>query len=313
MTQRLIGTCLVCLSNLLFTGLGAAQTTASMPFNERVERLVEALSTTQPVSTDPLQQTLPNLGLSLRQCAAYPYGETQSAESARRLLLDDLASGLHTGLHCLSGQGPMGRLHPYHEYQAQRLLGLFESAQTKTFQCVDDAMFATAVATSPDGLSPDDPLYAQLRQVGHPAVILDTHRLGGLLSRRFDDETYRTFFHLADDQIFEHRNGQPLRADNLHRYQDRAGLLFHELVHWLGHQHSAIYPDLAHLYETCCFGGSDYIADDAINRRHQQTACAILKDDDVWALGHSPYRQMRVWHLKGYDGFKTQMRADYAP
>ena len=85
------------------------------------------------------------------------------------------------------------------------------------------------------------------------------------------------------------------------------------MVHWLGHEHSAIYPDLAHLYETCCFGGSDYIDDAAANRDHQKTACAILKDDALWAHGYSPYRQMRVWRLKGYDGFKTRMRADYAP
>ena len=311
--MRRIGTFLVCVGGLLLGGPVAAAGTQAVPLGERTDRLVARLTAAEPLSTAPERQTLNHPAVTIRNCAAYPYGKTQAPAAAARRLIDDLADGLGTGLRCMSGLSPMGRLHPYHEYQAHRLLSLLESARTKTFQCVSDTMFATAVATSPDGLSPDDPLYAQLRQVSHPTVILDTYRLGGLLSRRFDDETYRNFFHLADDQIYEHRYGQPLRAANLHRYQDRPALLFHEVVHWLGHEHSAIYPDLAHLYETCCFGGSDYIADDAANRGHQQTACGILKDDELWDHSHSPYRQMRVWRLKGYDGFKAQMRADYSP
>ena len=188
---------------------------------------------------------------------------------------------------------------------------LLESDRPKSFRCVEDAMFATAVAISPDGTSIEDPLYRQLRQVSYPAVLLDTYRLGGILSRRQDDRTYRSFFHLADEQILEHRNGQPLRPPNLHRYQDRAGLLFHEMIHWLGHEHSATYPDVAHLYETCCFGGSDYISDPEINRAHQQTACGILKDDQLWSQSDNPYRQMRIWHHKDYDTLKSRMRADY--
>ena len=312
MPKRRIGAYLVCLSGLLFAGQSTAADTQYAPLGARADRLVASLSAAQPASTAPDLQALPDLYVTIRGCSAYPYGQPREPADTARQLIDDLADGLRTGLRCMSGLGPMGRLHQYHEYQAHRLLKLFESPLTKTFQCVDDTMFATAVASSPDGLSADDPLYAQLHQVSHPAVILDTYRLGGLLSRRFDDETYRNFFHLADDQIFEHRYGQPLRAANLHRYQDRAALLFHEVVHWLGHEHSAIYPDLAHLYETCCFGGSDYIDDDAANRDHQKTACSILKDDALWAHGHSPYRQMRVWHMKGYDAFKQRMRADYA-
>jgi hypothetical protein len=172
-------------------------------------------------------------------------------------------------------------------------------------------MFATAVATGPRGSSADDPLYPQLRGVDYPAVVLDTYRLGGILSRQYDDETYRSFFHLEDAQIIEHRHGQPLRPANLHRYRNLAGLLFHETIHWLGHEHSALYPDLTHLYETCCFGGSDYIRDPARNRAHQQTACAILQDEDLWSGGTSPYQQMRVWHHKDYDTLKSRMRADY--
>ena len=86
-------------------------------------------------------------------------------------------------------------------------------------------------------------------------------------------------------QIVEHRHGQPIRAPSLHRFEDRSALLFHEVIHWLGHEHGAIHPDVTHLYETCCFGGSDYIRDEALNRAHQQTACAILREDDIAYLG----------------------------
>ncbi|MDJ0740877.1 MAG: hypothetical protein QNJ91_14270 [Gammaproteobacteria bacterium] len=296
---------------LIWLGLSGASAAAGQPpgaFVPLIERTAQL--------TDALREQASNgsgrTDVAVRHCDNYPYGQPPTGQSPVSLLLDDLADGLHTGLRCLSGAGPMGRLHQYHEYQANRLLNLFESARTKTFQCVDDAMFATAVATGPGELQADDPLYAQLRQVDHPAVILDTYRLGGLLSRRLDDETYRKVFHLDEDQIIEHRSGQPLRGSNLHRYRDRAALLFHEAVHWLGHEHSAIYPDLAHLYDTCCFGGSDYIDDPARNRAHQQTACNILKDDTLWAAAHHPYRQMRLWRYLGYDGFKSEMRADYA-
>lgn len=60
-----------------------------------------------------------------------------------------------------------------------------------------------------------------------------------------------------------------------------------------------------------CLTGSDYIRDPERNRRHQQTACAILKDDALWSNAHKPYRQKRLWHPKGYDSLKAEMRADY--
>jgi hypothetical protein len=249
--------------------------------------------------------------LSIEDCDGYPYSKPRGPVPAARLLLDDLRQGLHKGLRCLSGQGPQGELHPYHLYQAGRLLGILEAPQQKTFRCVEDAMFATAVATSPKGVTQDDALFPQLRQIEHPAVIFDTHRLGGFLSRKHDDQTYRSFFHLENEQIFKHRNGQPLRPHGLHRYQDRPSLVFHELIHWLGHEHSALQPDLAHLYETCCFGGSDYISDPARNSAHQRTACDILRDDELWNQYSNPYKRMRLWHYKGYDRLKTLMRSDY--
>ena len=287
-----------------------------VPLDERSDRLLQVLRDTPPVAAGDDTLTLPGINLQTRQCAAYPYSESEDTAAASAVLIDDLARGLETGLRCLSGQGPAGRLHPYHEYQAHRLVSLLENGRAKTFQCVADRMFATAVATSPDGTSVGDPLYGILRQVEFPGVVLDTYRLGGVLSRRLDDRVYRAFFHLADDQIVEHRNGQPLRPANLHRYANRPALLFHETIHWLGHEHSAIYPDMAHLYETCCFGGSDYIDDPTRNAAHQATGkevlVRILQDDDLWSQSYMPYRQMRIWHHKGYDRLKSAMRRDYA-
>ncbi len=301
--------CGVGLLAVCWCGLAQAQEFTSLA--DRSQAVLAALDADALIVTSAEERSLDSLSLHLQQCRNYPYSETASGVHGSRILIADLRQGLETGMRCLSGDGPMGRLHSYHEYQAHRLLLLFEARQAKTVKCVEDAMFATAVATGPRGSSIEDPLYRQLRTVEHPAIVIDTYRLGGVLSRQFDDETYRSFFHLADSQIIEHRHGQPLRPANLHRYKNRSGLLFHEVIHWLGHEHSALYPDLAHLYETCCFAGSDYIGDARRNREHQETACDILRDDELWSSSHRPYRQMRLWHLKGYDAFKGRMRADY--
>jgi hypothetical protein len=254
---------------------------------------------------------LPAVGLHVEGCKGYPHLSERPALYAHAELVDDLRNGLVDGLQCLAGTGPMGRLHPYHEYQAHRLLTLFEAPTTKTLHCVDDQMFATAVATDPGRRDPQDPLARPLSLVEHPGIVIDTYRLGGLLSRRHDDETFRSFFHLSDLEIYEHRNGQPIRARNLHRFENRPALLFHETVHWLGHTHSALNPDVTHLYETCCFGGSDYIDDAERNADYQRAACDILRDDSLWHEGYNRYRQIRQWHLKGYGELKKSMRADY--
>lgn len=251
------------------------------------------------------------LNIKIQGCARYPYDEAEKPAAGAHILLEDLYDGLQTGLHCLSGLRPRGPMHPYHHEQARRLVDLMTSPQQKTFQCVEDAMFATAVATSPLGPNQEDAVLPQLRLVDHPGVVVDTYRLGGYLSRRHDDQTYRTFFRLNDAQIFEHRNAKPLRAKGLHRYKNRPGLLFHEVIHWLGHEHSAGQPDLANLYETCCFGGSDYISDPSRNRAYQQKACSILSDEEVWNQSGNPDQQMQIWHYKGYDKLKSAMRADY--
>ena len=300
---------------VLLGGLAAplqARDTATIPLPARISELTQKLDADNLRDHPDLdRQILPAVNLEIRQCASYPYADPTTDTSAAPLLIADMRAGLETGLTCLAGEGPMGRLHPYHEYQAHRLLELFENDVPKTLRCVEDKMFATAVATNPGGTDFDDPLARQLSLVQHPGILLDTYRLGGILSRAHDDETYRSFFHLDESEIKEHRHGQPLRPANLHRYAKRPALLFHETVHWLGHQHSALYPDVTHLYETCCFGGSDYIRDPARNRQHQQTACAILRDDEIWSQSYKPYKQMRLWHFKGYDRLKPLMRSDY--
>lgn len=295
--------------SLITAGAYASSTFA--PLDERGFRMVNAILDATGGAGGAQTQARDFPSIQIMQCSHYPGGGGRHQRPGREQLLTDLATGLETGLACLAGHGPMGRLHPYHEYQANRLLQLLEAPGVKTFQCVEDAMFATAVATAPGGTHIDDPLYPQLRDVKFPAVVLDTYRIGGMLSRRLDDDTYRTFFHLAEHQIYEHRNGQPLRLPSLHRYRDRGALLFHEMVHWLGHEHSATRPDLAHLYETCCFGGSDYIRDPASNRAYRDEACTILRDDELWSQAYLPYRQMRVWHHKGYDTLKSRMRDDF--
>lgn len=239
-------------------------------------------------------------------CESYPYGAVSPAAAAAQRLRDDLQEGLRQGLQCLAGEGPAGALHPYHEVQARRLVVLLESPQIKNFHCVADEMYADAVATQAEPLPEGDGLATVLQRVRHPAVVLDVYRIGGLLSQRYSEETYRQFFNLSEPQIREHLTGQPLHLDSSHRYGDMPALLFHEMVHWLGHSHSYIHPDVTHLYETCCFGGSDYIDDPALNRQYQLEACNILRDDELWSANR--YQKVRLWHHKGYDRLKGRMR-----
>lgn len=48
----------------------------------------------------------------------------------------------------------------------------------------------------------------------------------------------------------QHRRGRPARPPNPHRLANRPALLFHEMIHWLGREHTADRPDLAPLYAT---------------------------------------------------------------
>jgi hypothetical protein len=246
--------------------------------------------------------------LDVRNCERYPYSDARPRQAALKRFRADLRRAINTGLQCLAGNGPMGKLHPYHEEQARRLQALLESEQTKTFLCVADEMYADAVATQKVPLPESDGLSDILKRVQHPAVVMDVYRIGGLLSRRYSEETYRQFFKLNENQIREHLTGSPLHLDNTHRYQNMSALLFHEMVHWLGHSHSYINPDVTTLYETCCFGGSDYISDDKLNKQYQAETCEILRDDELWSANN--YQKVRLWHYKGYDQLKGRMRED---
>lgn len=298
----------------LLAGAVYAESTSFLPLDQRIAQLISRLDKTALTDTTTVEALrLPQARLQIQGCTAYPYHEQFDARVSAGRLVDDLGEGLLQGLTCLAGRGPAGRLHPYHEYQAHRLLSVFEAAPEKSIRCEQDSMFATAVATSPKGLAYDDPLARQLSRIEHPGILIDTFRLGGILSQRHDDQTYRDFFHLSEAQISAHRNGRAVRWKGLHRTKNLPALLFHETVHWLGHEHGIQKPDLTHLYETCCFGGSDYIDDPTANASHQQTACRILQDDDIWLHAYEPYKQMQMWHYKGYDRLKIRMREDYAP
>ena len=139
--------------------------------------------------------------------------------------------------------------------------------------------------------------------------MLDTFRLGGLLSQKFKPETYQLFFKLNQREIIQHLTGPPLRMQGIQRYENLPGLLFHEMIHWLGHVHSNIDPDVTFLYETCCFAGSEYINDEKANAEFQSRACDILKDEELWTA--HPYKKMRLWHHKEYDQLKREMRDYY--
>lgn len=259
-----------------------------------------------PTRSEPLDMARVMNTIKVQQCDSYPYGKRRAQGAALKQFRADLQHAIDTGLQCLAGNGPMGKLHPYHAVQGRRLKALLESEQRKSFLCVADEMYADAVATQQAPLPDSDGLAGVVRRVPHPGVVMDVYRIGGLLSRRYSEETYRSFFNLNDEQIKEHLTGSPLHLDNTHRYQKMPALLFHEMVHWLGHSHSYINPDVTTLYETCCFGGSDFISDDKLNEKYQLEACNILRDGELWSANN--YRKVRLWHYKGYDQFKGRMR-----
>lgn len=298
------------LAMLLMLEGAPAQT--PQPLEQRIDEVLALFERATIESPDNAQvQSVAQPRIELHDCADYPYASHGPDKANIQALLTDLSKGLRRGLQCLSGQGPAGKLHRYHYYQAHRLTEIWESTKTKSFVCVSDQMPATAIATRQQPPEPDDYLYRMLTKEPHPAVVLDTYRIGGLLSRNHSLKVYREFFKLDQEQIEEHLTGHPIRLEGMHRYQDLPALLFHEMVHWLGHTHSSIYPDLVHLYETCCFGGSDYINDARTNQNFQQQACAILKDRELWDDAYHPYKQAQLWHYKEYDQLKREMRLAY--
>ncbi|MGD2119406.1 MAG: hypothetical protein PVG66_13675 [Chromatiales bacterium] len=287
--------------------------TLELPLEQRIQLYIAKFSPLDQPSdaADAEQRIKSDTGVQVKDCSRYPYYDNHPDPVAHKKLLKDVQRALQTGMQCLIGKGPAGYLNVHHEYQAYRLMQILESKQNKTFQCVADRLYANAVATSPKQPAFTDDSYPLLRRAGYPAVILDTYRIGGLLSTSHDVDTYRDFFNLSDSQIQQHLTGHPLRGGDMHRFENLPALLFHEMVHWLGHEHNAVTPDMAHLYETCCFGGSDFISDPKANAEYQQQACNILKDDELWQASYHKYREMQLWHYKGYDRLKTRMREDY--
>jgi len=284
---------------LIFPGKGFAE-----QIDTPLGRLLASIQT--PASTD--KSVFITDSIQVTGCEDYPYHEINQHAGVKRLV-SDLKAGLQHGLQCLSGQAPMGKLHPYHHRQAERLVEVLEDDRPKSLQCVNDKLFAYAMAASPEQKLTDKSLPRQLKGSPRLTILLDTYRIGGLLSQKFDEKTYKEFFKLNKEQIAQQFIGKPLRLESMHRYENLPELLFHEVIHWLGHTHSSIYPDLTFLYDTCCFGGSEYIKDDSINASFQNRACNILKDDELWTAYR--YQQMRLWQHKGYDQLKREMRDYY--
>jgi len=259
----------------------------------------ETLRSLQPAEWKPFKAgSHPALTLggriTLKECQSYPYHDNSSGELGFQRLASDLVAGLQQGLQCLAGLGPMGRLHPYHEQNAHRLIGLLNDDTGKVLRCVEDRTFAYAVAHP-----------AEFPGAGHE-ILIDTYRISGFLSRKFDRATYRDFFNLSEPLIEDHLTGKPLHVDGMHRYRNLPALMFHEVTHWLGYEHTNLTADVVDLYETCCFAGSDHISDAAINRGFQQRACGILKDPEVWQANQSSRK--KLWYSKGYYRLKREIR-----
>ena len=291
---------------LTITPLHAAQTKNSNDSARLIQRLLETFKT-PAASADVIYITDT---LQVSGCEDYPYHNNEQELSAGiNRLVDDLRAGLQKGLMCLTGNSEIGDLHPYHHKQALRLIYTLENKQPKSLQCVRDELFAYAMAASSQQQISDIELAEKLRNSPDLTILLDTYRIGGLLSQKFTPETYVRFFKLNQDEITQHLTGKPMRMKGVQRYENLPGLLFHEMVHWLGHLHTNIDPDITFLYETCCFGGSEYINDDQVNASFQAKACNILKDKELWES--HPYQKMRLWKHKDYDQLKREMREYY--
>lgn len=250
--------------------------------------------------------------LTISGCQDYPYHLQTIEHQVPGIikLKKDLSEGLQQGLSCLAGTNPrVGQLHRFHQRQGEKLQALLTNEQPKSIQCVKDELFAYAMASSPRQQLASPVLKKRLDNSVDLTILLDTYRIGGLLSTKFKPATYKNFFKMNQQQIDEHLTGKPLRMKGLHRYKNLPALLFHETVHWLGHEHSNITPDVTFLYETCCFGGSEYIEDEKLNSKFQTRACNILRDDELWSSADK--LKTKLWKKKGYRKLKTEMRKFY--
>lgn len=279
--------------------------------SDRIDRLLARLNNPphQSILGIPAHSMVVGSGIHIENCKNYPYHNQQSPTQGYQVLANDIRNGLRIGLQCMVGKGPMGKLHPYHKKQAEKLLDILENKQQKTFRCVEDKTFAYAIARPPPELFKQFINDKVIHDVPYPGVAIDTYRLSGFLTRKHEPGIYRDFFKLDDHQIAEHLAGKPQRMDRLHRYNNLKALVFHETIHWLGHAHTNMSPDVVDLYETCCFGGSDFISDQDSNKQFQQRACHILKDAELWDAGQK--QQASLWRKKGYDQLKFDMRKLY--
>ena len=232
--------------------------------------------------------------IRIEDCQNYPYHDNSRDAEGFLKLAADLRQGVEQGLVCMAGLGPAGSLHPYHAVNARRLADLLNDETGKILSCVEDQTFAYAIAHP-----------AKSPAMSHE-VLIDTYRISGFLSRRFERATYRDFFKLSEPLIEDHLTGKPLHLDGMHRYRDLPGLVFHELTHWLGYEHTNLTVDVVDLYEVCCFGGSDHISDDEVNRGFQQRACSILRDAELWDADEDTRKQL--WHDRNYYLLKRQIR-----
>jgi hypothetical protein len=232
--------------------------------------------------------------ITLDECQSYPYHENSRGYEGFNRLAADLVSGLRQGLQCMAGNGPMGRLHPYHEANARRLVDLLNDDSGKILSCVEDQTFAYAIA------------YPAKIPGAANEILIDTYRISGFLSRKFERATYRDFFKLSESLIEDHLTGKPLHLDGMHRYRNLPALMFHEVSHWLGYEHTNLTADVVDLYEACCFGGSDHILNSALNTAFQARACNILKDAELWESDEKARK--RQWRKKGYFRLKRDIR-----
>ena len=264
--------------------------------NPGVERLLGDLEQTrwEPTLSGSRQALVLGGRIRIEDCQSYPYHDNAHGTEGFLKLAGDLRKGLERGLACIAGHGPAGSLHPYHERNADRLVGLLNDDSGKILACVEDQTFAYAIAHP-----------AKSPAMSHE-VLIDTYRISGFLSRRFERATYRDFFKMSEPLIEDHLTGKPLHLDGMHRYRDLPGLLFHELTHWLGYEHTNLTADVVDLYEICCFGGSDHILDEGVNQGFQLQACNILRDAELWDADEATRK--RLWHDKGYYRLKREIR-----
>lgn len=290
---------------------GAAEVRLGEKALESSSNISTWVSQIQPMSS--LSSATATLTLSqnmvLENCEDYPYMETKAYASEGYVqMLDHIKTGLNKGLQCLAGMGSSsGKLHDFHRREALKLMEIIESKKRKTLRCVKDEIFAFAVSkgkATKNSISDTSNLDAYLQDLDHPGIVFDLFRIGGYLSQKHDMKTLVEFYGFEEAQASQHLAGRLLQEN--HRYGDLAGLHFHEMIHWLGHEHSIIEPDVTFLYDTCCFDGSDFIDNNEVNKKFQKRACDILRDDELWSV--SGIDRKNVWQAKNYGQIKIDMK-----